>query len=332
MSSMPKQNRAWLLATAKTVAKALKLRRAGTRLRIRIPRAATSTNTDGWSAIIGDLGRGQPRLEVWFDRFAGYPERKLFACFRSEGRLAMMTVTKRVDRKLWPARVVTSDDFDDDKFVVLKQRVGRLEFNAPFLEKYREGRTFYGVYDPTRASAQTVSPYFCLRAVAFFEDVARSLPRSKPEDDQRDVYPQCENRKKVFSHLHRERSKLLAAECKIRDNYKCQVCAHRFEEDYGRIGREFAEAHHVVPLSKLRESVKTRLEDLATVCSNCHRMLHRMAGKRADIGKLKALTRMQRSRKKKRARRLRSITHDSAVDGRNHLSKIGRSTARGHYA
>jgi hypothetical protein len=127
----------------------------------------------------------------------------------------MIAVTKRVDQKLWPARVVTVKDLDEGNVLVLKQRVGRSEFNSPFLEKYREGRTFYGIYDPTRASAQTVSPYFCLRAVASFEDVARSLPRSKPEDDQRDVYSQCENRKKVVSHLHRERSKLLAAECKF---------------------------------------------------------------------------------------------------------------------
>lgn len=122
MNRLPKQNRAWVLATAKAVAKALKLRCAGTRLRVRIPRAATSTDTDEWSVIFGDLGRGQPRLEVWFDRFAGYPKRKLFACFRSEVRHTLVAVTKRVDRKLWPVRVVTSDDFDEDNFVVLKQR------------------------------------------------------------------------------------------------------------------------------------------------------------------------------------------------------------------
>jgi predicted HNH restriction endonuclease len=113
---------------------------------------------------------------------------------------------------------------------------------------------------------------FCLRAVAFFEDVARSLPRATPEDDQRDVYPRCENRRKA-SHLHRERSRLLATECKIQDKYVCQVCSHHSENPYGKIGREFAEAHHIIPLSQLRESVKTRLEDLATVCANCHRML-----------------------------------------------------------
>jgi hypothetical protein len=48
-------------------------------------------------------------------------------------------------------------------------------------------------------------------------------------------------------------------------------------------------------------SFARRLTDLATVCANCHRMLHRIAGKRADIRKLKTLTRIQRSRKEKRA-------------------------------
>ncbi|EOW9267990.1 HNH endonuclease [Vibrio cholerae] len=37
------------------------------------------------------------------------------------------------------------------------------------------------------------------------------------------------------------------------------------------------EAHHIIPLSELCsvDGSKTRLEDLAIVCSNCHRMLHR---------------------------------------------------------
>jgi hypothetical protein len=37
----------------------------------------------------------------------------------------------------------------------------------------------------------------------------------------------------------------------------------------------FIECHHLVPLHELRGLRKTRLEDLALVCSNCHRMLHR---------------------------------------------------------
>jgi predicted HNH restriction endonuclease len=157
--------------------------------------------------------------------------------------------------------------------------------------KNRKNQTFYGIYDPTRETTERVNPHFCTRAVAFFEDVARAMPEAKTEDEEREVFPHFENRKTVASHLRRERSKLLAAECKIRDDYQCQVCGLRFEEAYGNLGREFAEAHHLVPLNKLRENVRTDLDDLTTVCANCHRMLHRMEGDSGDIQKLKAIFR-----------------------------------------
>lgn len=298
MKGKTRQDRAWLLATAKTVASRLKPHSEGTRLRIRIPRRAITTNTDGWSAVIGDMGKHQPRLEVWFDRFSGYPERKLFACFRSEVRAPMVAITKRVSRKLWPTRVVTPKDTDEENFLVLSERLGRSEFNAPILEKYRNGRTFFGIYDPTREATERVSPHFVNRAAAFFEDVARALPLASPEDEHRDVFPKFENRKRVVSHLQRERSRLLSAERKIQDNYECQVCGMRFEDVYGKVvGRGYAEAHHLVPLSQLRSSVQTRLEDLRTVCANCHRMLHRMDGKRDDITKLRAIVRKHRGRR-----------------------------------
>ena len=232
------------------------------------------------------------------DRFSGYRARKFFACFRSEVRRPLVVITKRVNRRLWPTRTVTDEETNKEKYLVLNKRLGRSEFNTPFLEKYGGGRTFYGIYDLTRQSAAKVNPHFCSRAEAFFEDVARSLPHATVENEEREIYPQCENRMKVVSHVHRERSKLLATECKIRDNYECQVCGLRYEDAYGKLGQAFAEAHHLVPLSKLRESIKTRLEDLATVCANCHRMLHKMTGLRNDIHQLKKLRQKRRSRKK----------------------------------
>lgn len=294
MKPKAKQDRAWLLATAKAVAERLKLHSEGTRLRVRIPHRATTTNTDGWSATIGDLGKNQPRLEVWFDRFSGHAQRKLYICFRSEVQQQITSITKRVARKLWPVRVVTTRDTTKEKFLVLAERLARSEFNTPVLEKYQGGRTFYGIYDSTRETAERVSSHFCMRAAAFIEDVARALPRATLDDEHREVYPHFENRKHVTSHLQRERSKLLATECKIRDKYECQVCDLRFEDSYGRLGSEFAEAHHRVPLKQLRENVRTRVEDLATVCANCHRMLHRMEGKRNDIERLRSIIRRRR--------------------------------------
>ena len=102
----------------------------------------------------------------------------------------------------------------------------------------------------------------------------------------------------VTSHLRRERSRYLATERKIHDKYTCQVCGMRFKDIYGELGEDFAEAHHIIPLSKLRGSVKTRIEDLRTACANCHRMLHRMVGKRGDVEKLRAIVRKLKQKRR----------------------------------
>ena len=55
----------------------------------------------------------------------------------------------------------------------------------------------------------------------------------------------------------------------------CESCDFDFEHVYGLLGKNFAECHHRTPLSRLTERHKTRLSELAIVCSNCHRMIHR---------------------------------------------------------
>lgn len=56
---------------------------------------------------------------------------------------------------------------------------------------------------------------------------------------------------------------------------ECECCSFDFVEAYGPLGEGFAECHHTVPVSELSPDHSTRLADLAIVCSNCHRMLHR---------------------------------------------------------
>ncbi len=68
----------------------------------------------------------------------------------------------------------------------------------------------------------------------------------------------------------------------------CEVCSFDFTDRYGDLGHGFIECHHILPLSVLRPSQKTRLTDLALVCANCHRMLHRGL-KWLSVGELQAL-------------------------------------------
>lgn len=55
----------------------------------------------------------------------------------------------------------------------------------------------------------------------------------------------------------------------------CEVCDTDFSEYYGDIGTGFCEVHHRRPLGESAGNVTTSLAELAVLCSNCHRIVHR---------------------------------------------------------
>jgi 5-methylcytosine-specific restriction enzyme A len=54
----------------------------------------------------------------------------------------------------------------------------------------------------------------------------------------------------------------------------CEVCEFDFRVRYGARGDGFIECHHTNALALRKVRSKTKLSDLALVCSNCHRMIH----------------------------------------------------------
>jgi len=105
------------------------------------------------------------------------------------------------------------------------------------------------------------------------------LLASKPQEEEDEVaFP--EGAQVYRRHLARERSAKavkIAKEQRMREegDLRCDVCGFSFVQAYGEHGAGFIEAHHNVPLSASKKSVETKASDLALVCSNCHRMLHR---------------------------------------------------------
>lgn len=55
----------------------------------------------------------------------------------------------------------------------------------------------------------------------------------------------------------------------------CQACDFDFVAVYGERGIDYIEGHHKKLVSEMREGEKTKIEDIAMLCSNCHRMIHR---------------------------------------------------------
>lgn len=85
-------------------------------------------------------------------------------------------------------------------------------------------------------------------------------------------------------HKYRERDTKIIKKKKEKEftrlgKLSCEACTFDFFQKYGDLGYKYIECHHRTPLSEISTSTKTSLNDLALVCSNCHRMLHR----RADV-------------------------------------------------
>ncbi len=90
----------------------------------------------------------------------------------------------------------------------------------------------------------------------------------------------AEGRRRMRLHKTKERNGKAPRRKKLRvlqdtGRLICEACEFDFLESYGLLGEGFAECHHRTPLSELEEGHKTRLSDLAIVCANCHRILHR---------------------------------------------------------
>jgi HNH endonuclease len=82
---------------------------------------------------------------------------------------------------------------------------------------------------------------------------------------------------KLVSHLRRERDiKLVQRKKKsaqVDGKVICEVCKFDFEKRYGALGSGFCEVHHKRSLAE-GERISS-LDDLAILCSNCHRMIHK---------------------------------------------------------
>lgn len=127
--------------------------------------------------------------------------------------------------------------------------------------------------------------------------VVSELPEQLQPNSQLKPYQHTssvtEGRKKLLIHIRRERNPKIVKQKKEQvlnktGKLSCEVCNFDFVSVYGELGNGFCEVHHKNPLAKVDKETQTSLEDLAIVCSNCHRMIHR-SQPMMDINQLKCI-------------------------------------------
>ncbi|MCG7865449.1 MAG: hypothetical protein JAY74_03645 [Candidatus Thiodiazotropha taylori] len=110
---------------------------------------------------------------------------------------------------------------------------------------------------------------------------AVSLPKVIVDEATDENDEASEGRILTRVHKMRERNQGLVSKKKSRvlertGKLECEVCGFDFSERYGELGYGFAECHNTKLVSTLKPDVRTKIKDLAIVCANCHRMLHRV--------------------------------------------------------
>ena len=132
-------------------------------------------------------------------------------------------------------------------------------------------------YPASEFNAVEAKNYFISHGYEVIDRRAEAATIVVAEDDE-SAFP--EGRVRYANHRRLERDSSITRKAKAKrlaetDVLCCEVCEMDFVQTYGEIGIGFIEAHHKKPVAELDGSEKTKISDLALVCSNCHRMLHR---------------------------------------------------------
>ena len=95
--------------------------------------------------------------------------------------------------------------------------------------------------------------------------------------DEAEAYIEAQEGRAVLRmHLRRARWRApIDAYKKTLKTFACEACGTDMEAIYGSLGKGYIEAHHRRPVSQIKAGETTKLSDLAALCPNCHRMIHR---------------------------------------------------------
>jgi hypothetical protein len=89
-----------------------------------------------------------------------------------------------------------------------------------------------------------------------------------------------------------ERNRKLRKKTIAIHGFKCMACDFDFKQRYGARGENFIEVHHLKPVSTLEKETNVDPKtEMAVVCSNCHRMIHRKIDEVLSLEELRKIIR-----------------------------------------
>lgn len=150
----------------------------------------------------------------------------------------------------------------------------------------KDTRPTYYPFTTHGDSLRTVQGIYLARATPGLLQILRrglNLQESVPQAVDAGIdphYEYTEARRLASERYFFSRNPKLIRLAKERAGGVCQICGFNFADVYGELGEGYCEVHHLNPLSERSdqewsEGLRTSLDEVAVLCANCHRMVHR---------------------------------------------------------
>jgi 5-methylcytosine-specific restriction protein A len=173
-------------------------------------------------------------------------------------------LNNKIDRHL------ASDEKDgtETNKAIIKILEAKPEPNDKLNQKYLEYCKSLGIQPRESGSFGAPRKFWRLEIDQDFED----------NEDLTGEFPEG----KIVERIHKSRERNSKVISLAKQKFKkekgrlyCQVCGFDFEKTYGLVGKDFIEGHHTIAVSDMTHDHKTKAEDIAMLCANCHRMVHK---------------------------------------------------------
>jgi 5-methylcytosine-specific restriction endonuclease McrA len=98
----------------------------------------------------------------------------------------------------------------------------------------------------------------------------------------------------------KKRNPELRKQAIAKHGHRCYCCNFSFDEFYGQLGAGYIEVHHKKPLSGSGTERTVSVEDVAVVCANCHRVLHRNGSTPIPVDELRDFIKLRTEKQESR--------------------------------
>lgn len=211
-------------------------------------------------------------ITIWIDNFIDPLEKTVYYGFWFANSSTFKSI---YDIYKEDFGLITNNDLTRSKYYHIKKvSLEGFSYGTKYFERYAGYGNFLGGYLILRRhSISELSRKISIFLKAKLNDQSFRMP----DDNYKTSFNENE-KYRIRELITFKRDKSLRRNALKKWGYECAVCKKDISKYYNKkIAENIIEIHHLKPLSENRNIVRTTLKDVASVCANCHNIIHSKA-------------------------------------------------------